>query len=209
MSTVDWTWQPALDCDPVKTWAPVSLLRRRELSSGAWVDHLPGWLLDADGLFAHLAEHAVWRAEHRQMYEQIVAVPRLTAWYSLPDAPHPLIRSGADRLNRHYGSPPGDQFASAGLCLYRNGADSVAWHGDRIGRGATSDTMVAILSLGNPRALLLRPRAGGRSLRYTLGHGDLLVMGGSCQRTWDHCVPKSRSVAGPRISIQYRPAGVA
>jgi len=43
------------------------------------------------------------------------------------------------------------------LCLYRDGADSVAWHGDTIGRSRTEDTIVAIVSLGTPRRFLLRP----------------------------------------------------
>jgi alkylated DNA repair dioxygenase AlkB len=85
----------------------------------------------------------------------------------------------------------------------------VAWHGDTIGRGRTEDTMVAILSLGTPRPLLLRPRGGGvRPLRFEVGHGDLLVMGGSCQRTWEHAVPKTSQPVGPRISVQFRPRGV-
>ena len=73
--------------------------------------------------------------------------------------------------------------------LYRDGRDSVAWHGDRVGpRG--HETVVAILSLGSPRRFLLRPRGGGPSLRLTPAAGDLLVLGGTCQRTWQHCVPK-------------------
>jgi alkylated DNA repair dioxygenase AlkB len=54
----------------------------------------------------------------------------------------------------------------------------------------------------------MRPRGGGRSLRLPQGHGDLLVMGGSCQRTWEHAVPKTARPTGPRISIQYRPRDV-
>jgi alkylated DNA repair dioxygenase AlkB len=68
--------------------------------------------------------------------------------------------------------------------------------------------MVAIVSVGAARPLLLRPRGGGQSLRFTLGHGDLIVMGGSCQRTWEHAVPKTTRLVGPRISIQFRPRGV-
>ena len=68
--------------------------------------------------------------------------------------------------------------------------------------------MVAILSLGSPRALLLRPRGGGPTLRHQLGHGDLVVMGGSCQRTWEHAIPKTAKPVGPRISVQCRPHGV-
>jgi alkylated DNA repair dioxygenase AlkB len=83
----------------------------------------------------------------------------------------------------------------------------VAWHGDTIGRGRSQDTMVAIVSLGYPRRLVLRPRGGGESLSVELAHGDLVVMGGSCQRTWEHAVPKVAH-AGPRISVQYRPLNV-
>jgi alkylated DNA repair dioxygenase AlkB len=69
--------------------------------------------------------------------------------------------------------------------------------------------MVAILSLGQPRPLLLRPRGGGpAAVGRPLGHGDLIVMGGSCQRTWDHAIPKTRADVGGRISVQFRPRGV-
>jgi alkylated DNA repair dioxygenase AlkB len=112
-------------------------------------------------------------------------------------------------LSTYYRPELGEDFTSAGLCLYRDGADSVAWHGDTKGRGSSSDTMVAILSLGAPRALSLRPRGGGtETVRFEVGHGDLLVMGGSCQRTWEHAVLKTARPVGPRISIQFRTAGV-
>ncbi len=123
--------------------------------------------------------------------------------------PHPLLAEARDALSAHYAEELGEPFTTAGLCHYRDGRDSVAWHGDRIGRGARQDTMVAILSVGAPRDLLLRPAGGrGGTVRRPLGHGDLIVMGGSCQRTWEHCVPKSTRAAGPRISVQFRPHGV-
>jgi hypothetical protein len=68
--------------------------------------------------------------------------------------------------------------------------------------------MVAIMSLGSQRQFLLRPRGGGATIRHTLGHGDLIVMGGSCQRTWEHAIPKTSRSVGPRISVQFRPSGV-
>ena len=148
------------------------------------------------------------------MYDRTVDVPRLLCFYGEDaELPDPVLAACRDRLNEHYGAELGEPFRTAGLCLYRDGRDSVAWHGDTIGRGSTEDTMVAILSLGTARPLLLRPRAarGGGSdstLRYSLGHGDLLVMGGSCQRTWEHAVPKSARTTGPRISVQFRPRGV-
>jgi alkylated DNA repair dioxygenase AlkB len=182
---------------------------RTVLDHGAWVDFRPGWMRGADALFHRLAEEVPWRAERRQMYERVVDVPRLLCFYDEDAAlPDPALDEARRLLDAHYGAELGEPFRTLGLCLYRDGRDSVAWHGDTIGRGATHDTMVAILSVGAPRALLLRPRGGGPTHRYELGHGDLLVMGGSCQRTWEHAVPKSVRATGPRISIQYRPRGV-
>lgn len=184
-------------------------MTRTGLALGAWVDHRPGWLAGADLLFEALAGDVPWHAETRHMYDRVVNVPRLTKFYGAGEPlPHPVLDDAGSQLSGHYATELGEPFASVGLCLYRDGADSVAWHGDRIGRGADSDTIVAIVSVGSPRSLLLRPRQGGASLRFSLGHGDLLVMGGSCQRTWDHCVPKTARQVGPRISIQFRPQGV-
>ncbi|MER5795109.1 alpha-ketoglutarate-dependent dioxygenase AlkB [Streptomyces sp. NPDC001980] len=182
---------------------------RTVLGSGAWIDVLPGWLGGADALFEELAADVPWHAERRQMYDNVVDVPRLLAFYGATDPlPHPVLAEAREALTRHYAEELGEPFATAGLCYYRDGRDSVAWHGDRIGRGAREDTMVAILSVGAPRDLLLRPLRGGPSVRRPLGHGDLIVMGGSCQRTWEHCVPKTARAAGPRISVQFRPHGV-
>jgi alkylated DNA repair dioxygenase AlkB len=184
-------------------------VRRTPLADGAWVDVCPGWLRGSGEVFGALVETVPWRAEKRHMYDKVVAVPRLLCFYGEDEPlPDPVLTAALRALNAHYGAELGEPFRSAGLCLYRDGRDSVAWHGDTIGRGRTEDTMVAILSLGTPRALLLRPRRGGASLRYEVGHGDLLVMGGSCQRTWEHAVPKTSQAIGARISVQFRPRGV-
>jgi len=186
-----------------------STVRRRPLSRGAWVDLRPGWLTGSGAVFGRLLETVPWRAEKRHMYDRVVAVPRLLCFYG-EDAPlpDPVLTAARQALDAHYGPELGEPFRTAGLCLYRDGRDSVAWHGDRIGRGAEQDTMVAIVSLGTPRVLALRPRGGGRAIRREVGHGDLLVMGGSCQRTWEHSIPKTAKPVGPRISVQFRPHDV-
>ncbi|KAA1425361.1 alpha-ketoglutarate-dependent dioxygenase AlkB [Mumia zhuanghuii] len=182
---------------------------RHELSAGAWIDVRPRWIDGADDLFAHLHDTVAWRADEREMYERVVAVPRLLAWFGERAAwPHAVLDEARERLGDHYEPELGERFVTAGLCLYRDGRDSVAWHGDRIGRGRSENTMVAIVSLGSPRRLALRPRGGGASLSFTLGSGDLLVMGGTCQRTWEHAIPKTAKPVGPRISVQLRPRGV-
>jgi len=184
-------------------------VRRTGLDHGAWVDLRPGWIGGADALFEQLAETVPWREERRHMYDRVVDVPRLLCFYGEGEPlPDPTLDEARRALNEHYAAELGEGFVTAGLCLYRDGRDSVAWHGDRIGRGSTQDTIVAIVSLGAPRSFLMRPRGGGQAQRHEVGHGDLLVMGGSCQRTWEHAVPKTARPVGPRISVQFRPHDV-
>jgi alkylated DNA repair dioxygenase AlkB len=214
--------------EPVFT-ALDATVHRRELTAGAWIDTRPGWLSGATELFAEVLDAVAWRAERRQMYDRVVDVPRLTCFFGEGEPlPHPILDEALAALNARYAAELGEPLRTAGLCLYRDGRDSVAWHGDDLGRGRSEDTMVAILSLGSPRPLLLRPRrmsehrserqratsgandghGGAATIRHNLGHGDLIVMGGSCQRTWEHAVPKTARPVGPRISVQFRPRGV-
>lgn len=182
---------------------------RTVLGDGAWVDVQPGWVTGSDDLFLALQAEVPWREERREMYDRVVDVPRLLCHYGagspLPDR---LLVQARETLGDHYEDELGERFVTTGLCLYRDGRDSVAWHGDRIGRSRTHDTMVAIVSLGAARRLSLRPRGGGPQVGFALGHGDLVVMGGSCQRTWDHAILKTARPVGPRISIQFRPRNV-
>jgi alkylated DNA repair dioxygenase AlkB len=179
---------------------------RRPLSDGAWLDVRPGFVTAADALFDALATAVPWREERMRMYDRAVQVPRLVARYTQGETlPHPVLEEARAALNAHYADELDGPFVSAGLCLYRDGSDSVAWHGDRIARESPRDTMVAIVSLGATRPFALRPASGGRGLRLPVGHGDLLVMGGSCQRTWQHAIPKTSHALGARISVQFRP----
>ncbi len=189
---------------------------RRDLGKGAWLEVRCGWLQQGgsreDSLFGELRNSVSWRAERRQMYDRVLDVPRLVSFHNLADhvaaPPHLRLEQLRGRLNDAYAGELGEPFLTAGLCLYRDSNDSVAWHGDKIGRSSTEDTMIAVVSLGATRVFALRPRGGGPSVRLQHSHGDLLVMGGSCQRTWEHSIPKTTRPTGPRISIQFRPYGV-
>lgn len=176
-----------------------STLTRHGLSDGAWVDHAPGWLRGAGTLFQWLLDNAPWEETTQVLFDKTVVTPRLVASFardgeSLP-APLEAIR-GALQQRYHR------DFDSIGANLYRDGNDSVAWHGDRIAR-TVKDPLVATISLGHPRRFLLRPRGGRTELSLLLQPGDLVVMGGTSQRTWQHTVPKVAS-AGPRISVTVR-----
>ena len=187
---------------------------RRQLGDGAFIEIRAGWLSGdpsvEKGLLEALLSTVPWRAERRSMYDRVVDVPRLVSFHDLTvdEPPHPAVARLRRRLNDIYAGELGEPFTTVGLCCYRDGSDSVAWHGDTIGRSSSEDTMVAIVSLGATRTFALRPRGGGASLRLPQAHGDLLVMGGSCQRTWEHAVPKTSAPTGPRVSMQFRPRDV-
>ena len=194
--------QPSLfDLDPPGFDQTFSRIERIQLDETAWVEVAPGWVTGSDALFRTLVETVPWAQRTRFLYEQHRIEPRLTAgWHAGTERAlqPPVLEQMRAALSVRYGV----ELDSAGFNLYRDGRDSVAWHRDKIPQ-RIQQPVVALVSLGEPRRFLLRPRGGGTSRPFPLGHGDLLVTGGDTQRTWEHAVLKVAH-AGPRISIAFR-----
>ena len=182
------------------------------LDSSSSITFAPGWLDGSDVVFDRLRDDLPWRAMERPMYDRIMPVPRLICTVDIGSlgGTHPL-RTITHALEKGLHA----RFSSVGVNYYRTGQDSVAWHRDSIYKTQRPST-VALVSLGSPRTLAVRAHAQYCSKtaettgitpvtrrRWRLGHGDLLVMQGRCQRDWEHCVPKERAV-GPRISLAFR-----
>jgi alkylated DNA repair dioxygenase AlkB len=201
-SAPDVAWQPSL-------WANQSPrvdrsycgLERIHLDADSWVDHCPGWMSGSDQAFEELLRNVAWSQRRRWMYDRQVDEPRLTSWQKSDErstVTSEWLEDARASLSGHYDVV----FDSVGINLYRDGADSVAWHRDRI-PAEIVDPVVALVSLGEPRKFLLRPEGGGRSRAFRLGNGDLLVTGGRTQRRFEHSVPKVKA-AGARMSIVFR-----
>ena len=192
-----------LDIDAVPSFDPVFTgIRRHRLPAGAWVDRLPGWVAAADRLFVTALDALEWHEGTETIRGAAVARPRLVASARRDRLPAGLeaIAEMSAALSERYRV----DLDRITCNLYRDGRDSVAWHGDRVARELPQAT-VAIVSLGEPRPFRLRPREGGSSISWPAGRGDLLVMGGSCQRTCEHSIPKVAH-AGPRIAVMFRHA---
>jgi alkylated DNA repair dioxygenase AlkB len=159
-------------------------MRRHDLGLGAWVDHHPAWISGHEALFDQLRAALPWTAETMRIYDRDVAVPRLLARVPAEGLIEELRRALSERY--------GEEFTRTTAALYRDGKDSVAWHGDTTARDMDT-AIVATVSLGQPRGFLLKPTEGGSSVAFPAGRGDLIVMGGTCQRTWRHSVPKAAS----------------
>lgn len=194
--STDLSWQPSLldVAEEPSVDGGFTRLERVHLDDRAWVDYCPGWLSGAEAVFHEVVERARWQQPDRPMYGQVVTQPRLNAkWPKLG-----IIEEMRTALSERYGV----EFVSGGCNLYRDGRDSVAWHRDRIAKEIV-DPIVGIVTLGQARPFLMRPRGGGRSTRFLPGPGDLIVTGGTAQRDWEHTVPKVRE-AGARASITFR-----
>jgi alkylated DNA repair dioxygenase AlkB len=174
--------------------------QRIVLADGAWLEVVRGWVRGHAQLFDQLLHGTRWRADDRLMYERRVEVPRLHG--TPPASVGAVVQAMRRALDvRHEAA-----FERVSVALYRDGRDGVAWHGDYIAR-RLPEALVATVSLGAPRRFLVRPTGGGPSLGLSLGWGDLVVMGGSCQRTHQHCVPKVAH-ADPRIALMFRPVWI-
>jgi alkylated DNA repair dioxygenase AlkB len=198
------SFQPSLfDGPPPSFDATFSGVTRIQLDERSWVDHAPGWLRGSDHVFELVLGSRRWGERTRWMYDRRVREPRLTAPWSL-ESGVPLEPPVLEEARLHLSARYGVVFDSVGFNLYRDGRDSVAWHADRIEKEIV-DPIIVLVSLGEPRRFLLRPRPprAGPSVPFRLGRGDLLVTGGSATRNWQHCVPKVAQ-AGPRISVAYR-----
>ncbi|MGH2677518.1 MAG: alpha-ketoglutarate-dependent dioxygenase AlkB [Actinomycetota bacterium] len=195
-------WQPSLFAlEPVGFDRSFAEARRIHLDETAWVDHVAGVVSGSDLLFEDVLQGRRWEQRSRRMYDRTVDEPRLTAPWTLGSG-EPLKPSVLEDIRQALSQRYGREFDSVGFNLYRDGQDSVAWHVDRMPK-EIDPPVVALVSLGEPRRFLLRPKGGGRSRAFLLGRGDLLVTGGETQRTWEHSVPKVAR-AGPRISLAYR-----
>jgi alkylated DNA repair dioxygenase AlkB len=188
---------------------PEATTERLWLDETSWVDVVRGWIERPEQVYDALAEKTAWNQGRIFRYDRWVDEPRLGGSWSIGDpVADPVLVEATRRLQHTYRV----RFGGFALQLYRDGRDGQAFHRDRSMRWL-DDTVIAVLSLGQQRPWLLRPRANryahdldakGATHDFHPASGDLLVMGGRCQADWEHSVPQVRHRVGPRISLQWR-----
>ena len=167
------------------------------LDEQSWITHVPGFIVGHGQLLTQFSALAEWEQRRRWMYTRMVDEPRLTAEYNLSDAP-PVIIDLAAKLTERLDVP----YDRVWMNWYRDHTDGTGWHADRPADKAPT-AVVPVLSLGASRRFLVRPTGGGPSTVFTPAGGDLIIMRGRCQRDWQHCVPKQKAAAGPRMSLNF------
>jgi alkylated DNA repair dioxygenase AlkB len=185
--------------------------------AGAELSLWPHWLgsAEADALLAELQATIPWEVHRIRIYGREVDSPRLSCWIGDADATYiysrtrfeprpwtPVLATLRDRVEAACGT----RFNSVLANLYRNGQDSMGWHSDNEPELGEQPT-IASLSLGAVRRFRLRPRRNDtrRDVHIIeLGHGSLLRMAGHTQRLYEHDLPKTTAVIGPRINLTFR-----
>jgi alkylated DNA repair dioxygenase AlkB len=174
--------------------------KRIAIDAHSWVEVVPGWMSGSRILLERLTTAVPWKQHDRQLFDQTFREPRMTAEYrNLRTVPDKALLDAASVLSQHYGV----EYDSLWLNLYRDGQDSTGWHRDRFSC-RRPECIVPVLTLGATRRFLIKPRAGGNSIAFKPGSGDLIVMGGRAQEDWVHSVPKDAKVAEPRISVNFQ-----
>ena len=166
------------------------------LDEHSWITHVPRFLTGHHRLLAELATLDLWEQRQRWMFDRRVEEPRLTGEYLDLDAAPALLAELAGTLSERLEVP----YDRIWMNWYRDNHDGTGWHADRPAHKAPT-AVVPVLSLGAPRRFLVRKIGGGPSTAFVPDGGDLIIMQGRCQRDWQHCVPKQKAPAGPRMSL--------
>ena len=156
----------------------------------------------ADDWFAQLRDAVEWRQQRRPMYDRVVDVPRLTSGVTLDDST--VLPAALAEARARVEAELGVAFTHVGLNYYRDGNDSVAPHNDKLAT-LIDGQPIALVSLGDARRMEIREKLPPRRVvRIDLEPGSLLVMSHAMQHHYDHGVPKTKHVVGPRISLAFR-----
>ncbi|RZS97998.1 alpha-ketoglutarate-dependent dioxygenase AlkB family protein [Cecembia calidifontis] len=167
----------------------------------------------SDLYLKRLIEEISWKQEPIWMFGKQVMQPRLTAFYGNPGVnygysgiqmkPYPWnevlleIKNDINKASQ-------TQFTHVLLNYYRDGQDSMGWHRDNEPELGLNPAIGSV-SFGASRIFQFRLYHDKTVKREVLlEHGSFLLMAGETQHYWEHQIPKSKKVYGPRINLTFR-----
>lgn len=167
---------------------------------------------EARALHDSLQQTLAWQPEWIVIAGKRIQVPRLISWYGDADAVYRYSGARHDplpwtqdllALKTRIEQRTGHVFNSVLGNYYRTGQDSMGWHADKE-RELGPNPAIASLSLGAMRRFLLRHNRTRETVSLELENGSLLVMQGSLQHHWRHCIPKDVAGTDSRINLTFR-----
>lgn len=163
--------------------------------------------------FNALLENTPWRADDIKVFGKVYPQPRLTALYGLEGRPYtysgirmePLSYTPELLAIKHkVETVVNTEFTTVLLNLYRDGSDSNGWHSDNEPELGTNP-VIASVSFGATRSFRFRAKNNRKNTyKIDLESGSLLLMQGVTQHHWQHQIPKTKKLVGPRINLTFR-----
>lgn len=185
-----------------------------QLTAHSTVDYIPGFIDPhvADDLLQQIDGSLSFSRPPIKMYGRTTQLPRSVTWIaddqlsygysgiSTEPMPWPaFLMPTRFEIETRTGYP----FNSVLVNRYQDGNDTVGWHSDDEPELGATPT-IASLSLGATRRFLMRDVVARTKYEWNLGHGDLLIMSGSCQLEFEHSVPRAKRVAESRVNLTFR-----
>ena len=167
---------------------------------------------ESDALFSRLRDSIAWEQRSITLFGKRMLQPRLIAWYGDTGANYRY--SGTDYIAQEWTTELSllrqlvedyfkHRFNSVLLNYYRNGNDSMGWHRDNE-KQLGNRPAIASLNLGATRLFKLQHIISKELRKIELANGSALLMAGSCQQHWRHCVPKQKGIFDGRINLTFR-----
>ena len=167
---------------------------------------------EADHYLDILLNTIQWKNDEAVIFGRHIITKRKVAWYADEDYSYTYSNTTKQalawtpellELKALVEQLTGERFNSCLLNLYHNGDEGMAWHSDDE-KALGKDTSIASLSFGAERKFALKHRATKESTSLILESGSLLVMRGTTQTNWLHCLPKSKRIKTPRVNLTFR-----
>lgn len=192
-----------------------SLFETAKLQHADW--YLDPHFFDLTTASAHLTNlinSLDWQHYTLKLFGKVLPQPRLTAFYgdkgiayaysglTLQALPYTdLLKQIQTKIEAAYGV----KFNCVLANYYRDGNDSMGWHSDDE-PSLGPDPVIASVSFGAERSFHLRHRFEVQmpTQKLRLNNGSLLMMQGKSQSHWQHQLPKSKKVFGPRVNLTFR-----
>lgn len=167
---------------------------------------------EADLYLVRLLENIAWRNDETILFGKRIITRRMVAWYGERNFKYTYsnttkyalpwteelqqLKASAEHIS-------GETYNSCLLNLYHNGEEGMGWHSDGE-PDLKKNGAIASLSFGADRRFVFKHKTTGEKVETYLEHGSLLVMKGTTQSFWLHCLPPARRIREPRVNLTFR-----
>lgn len=167
---------------------------------------------EAQDYFDALFHNIEWKNDEINLFGKNIITNRKVAWYGDPGLTYTYSKITKEALlwtnellviKNKIENITGEKFNSCLLNLYHNGNEGMGWHTDNE-KELKENGAIASVSFGANRKFSFKHKTTKENVSLILENGSILVMKGTLQKHWLHCLPKSKKVTTARINLTFR-----